>query len=118
MNYQGEIYDRAGIFQSNFNGEAEVTAFDANQNRTHVMPEGGTINYQMPGARLFRGKVPVADGRFQGAFIVPKDISYGAVGAKLSIYLLNGTQDGRGLYDSIPVAGSGDSLADVEGPGI
>jgi len=118
VNYQGEVYDRNGTFQSTFNGEAEVTVFDANKKRTHVMPEGGAINYQMPGARLFRGKVPVQNGYFQGAFIVPKDISYGASDARLTVYLFNSTQDGRGLYDSLPIAGSADSLADVAGPEI
>ncbi len=116
--FQGEVYDRAGLFQSAYSGEAEVTVFDANQPRTHVMPEGGTINYKMPGSRLFRGKVPVQNGEFSGAFIVPKDVSYGAVDARLSVYLMGNNQDGRGLYDSIPIAGSKDSLVDVTGPQI
>ena len=118
VSYQGEVYDRNGNFMSTFNGDAEVTVFDANQKRTHFIPNGDSINYHMPGAKLFRGKVPVQNGYFQGAFIVPKDVSYGAPDARLSIYLLNASQDGRGLYDSLPIAGSVGSLADVAGPEI
>jgi hypothetical protein len=118
VSYQGEIYDRTGNFRADFNGQAEVTVFDAEQMRTHLMPEGGKIDYRMPGNRLFKGMVPVNSGQFQGAFIVPKDVSYGAQDARLSVYFFNGQEDGRGLYDSLAISGSVDSLTDMTGPEI
>jgi hypothetical protein len=118
VSYQGEIYDRTGAFRSDYSGQAEVTAYDAAEKRIHLMPDGRAINYSMPGSRLFKGKISIQSGQFQGAFIVPKDISYGAPDARISIYVSNGSEDGRGLLDSIPVGSSLDSLADQQGPEI
>lgn len=118
VTYQGEVYDKSGSLRSDYNGEAEVTVFDATKKRTHIMTNGIPINYRLPGARLFRGKALVQSGQFQGAFIVPKDVSYGATDAKISVYISNSLEDGRGYVDSLPISGSLDSLTDVIGPVI
>jgi hypothetical protein len=117
--FQGQINDRLGTFQSAYNGQLEVLVFDTERNKTYTMPSGGDINYKSPGAMLFRGKLPVQSGQFQGAFIVPKDVSYSSGNARISLYAFNSAfQDGRGIKDSIAIAGSPGGFSDFTGPEI
>jgi len=109
-----------GQLWSDFNGTALVNTFDSKQFVEHVPETGSTQRYFLPGNSIFRGTVPVQDGRFSAKFIVPKDISYGGRLARISTYFWNEEEsiDGAGAVDSIRVSRSSSTLSDANGPEI
>lgn len=115
----GEIL-QDGQLWSDFNGTALVTTSDSKQFVEHIPEAGGTQRYFLPGNSIYRGTVPVQNGRFNARFIVPKDISYGGRLARISTYFWNEDQtvDGAGAMDSIRVSRASSTLADAKGPEI
>ena len=112
---EGEVRD-SGQLATGFNGTAFLTTFDSRKFVRHV-PEAGRVQpYFLPGNSIFRGTVPVADGKFHARFIVPKDISYGGRQARVSAYFWNDETDGIGFRNDIKVSSETGSLFDSEGP--
>jgi len=117
MQVSGEIRNN-GVLQSDFNGTAFVNTFDSEEFVRNVPERGRTQLYHLPGNSIYRGTVPVVNGRFTARFIVPKDISYGGNRARVSAYFWNNETDGVGYVDDILVSSTSSTLVDKEGPAI
>lgn len=117
LTFEGEVRDRDGNHQD-FDGVAEILAFDSEKEKSHQMPNQQVVPYNLPGAALYRGNARVKDGRFSGGFVVPKDIGYGGNTARISIYVHNDVTHGAGVLDSLVVFGSDTTVVDTTGPTI
>ena len=115
---RGEIQDEAGQFLNNYNGTALVNTFDSEKFVQYIPEAGFARPYFLPGNSIYRGTVPVKDGRFTARFIVPKDISYGGQRARISAYFWNSETDGAGFRENIIVSSSTSNIVDTNGPEI
>lgn len=115
---RGEIQDETGQFLNNYNGTALVNTFDSEKFVQYIPEAGFARPYFLPGNSIYRGTVPVKDGRFTAKFIVPKDISYGGQRARVSAYFWNSETDGAGFRDNIIVSSSTSNIVDNKGPEI
>jgi hypothetical protein len=105
-----------GTVQNDFNGEGILTVYDAG--RTLFIPQ---ISYtaNILGGTIFKGRVSVANGKFSGDFVVPKDISYDNDRGKMTFYFSNSSVDGIGVNSNFTVGGTDtNSVTDTKGPDI
>ena len=114
----GEVKNDVGVLMTDFDGIARILAFDSERKRTHTMPNGGKVNYDLPGLIMFKGDAEVKGGKFKASFVVPKDISYGGNNGRISVYLVGQNQDGAGVRDSLVIRGSDTTVMDTIGPEI
>ncbi|MFQ5637905.1 MAG: type IX secretion system sortase PorU [bacterium] len=117
MEIAGEVR-KGGQLQDDFNGKAFLTTFDSKRFVENIPEAGSVQRYFLPGNSIFRGAVPVQNGRFTVRFIVPKDISYGGSLARVSAYFWNDEIDGSGCRDHIQVSSTSAELTDNTGPEI
>lgn len=115
MEISGEVL-RDGQVWSDFQGKAFIKTMDSKRLVEHIPEAGGPNRYTLPGNSIYRGAVPVENGRFAAKFIVPKDLSYGGNQARVSLYVWNEDTDGMGHEDNIVVSGSTAELTDTHGP--
>jgi len=113
FNYSGMVTDQAGN-PLTVDGEIELTAYDSRIIRTHELG----VEYALNGPAVFRGKIPVQAGIFEGSFMVPLDIDYGGLSAYLTGYGRFGSITGIGGRDSLKVALSAGTTSDNSGPEI
>ncbi len=121
VNIKGEVWERGGNLNANFNGKAYVLGFDSQRkNIREIKTETGSkyVSYDLPGLAIFRGEALVEGGRFSASFVVPKDISYGGNTAGVSVYVFGENQDGAGAQDSLIILGSDTAVVDTTGPEI
>jgi len=120
---EGEVLTLDGRPDAAFQGEVEVEVYDVA--RTDVLPEvvprvytDGTFERRTD--LLWRGRATVRDGRWEAAFIVPRDVSYAGKPARIAAYAATGAGlDGSGFTEAVRVATTaGASLDDQEGPQI
>ena len=111
----GQVLDAAGAPATAYAGQVWLQAFDSSEESDL---EGYT--YQQTGAPMFRGRFPVAEGRFRAAFRVPKDITYGGQNGRISAYVWSDDRPAAfGAVDGLVLAGTAEGVeADVEGPEI
>ena len=111
----GQVLDAAGAPAAAYAGQVWLQAFDSSEESDL---EGYT--YQQTGAPMFRGRFPVAEGRFRAAFRVPKDITYGGQNGRISAYVWSDDRPAAvGAVDGLVLAGTAEGVeADVEGPKI
>jgi hypothetical protein len=115
---EGEVRNDSGVIVSDFNGTVRILAYDSQRSKTHTMPGGEKVYYDLPGLIIFKGDAQVEGGSFQANFVVPKDISYGGNSGRISVYLEGLSQDGAGVRDSLVIAGSDTTVIDTVGPQI
>ena len=111
----GQVLDAAGAPATAYAGQVWLQAFDSSEESDL---EGYT--YQQTGAPMFRGRFPVAEGRFRAAFRVPKDITYGGENGRISAYVWSDDRPAAfGAVGGLVLAGTAEGVeADVEGPEI
>lgn len=109
---------KEGANWNGFNGQLMMRVFDARKPRQYETEGGRKIDYVLSGNTIFRGATQGSDGQFQVDFIVPKDISYGGVDGRISLYFHNAEGDGTGYMTNLKVGGSAQDLIDREGPQI
>ena len=111
----GQVLDAAGAPATAYKGQVWLQAFDSSEESEL---EGFT--YVQTGAPIFRGRFPVAEGRFSAAFRVPKDITYGGKNGRISAYVWSDASPAAfGAADGLVLAGTAEGVeADVEGPEI
>jgi hypothetical protein len=114
----GTVTDADGNLLAGFNGAMSVTVRDVPRRRHYTYCTDDTINYQLAGGTLYRGQVPVQDGRFEFSFIVPKDIAYGQTGARIMGHAVAAAEVAGGALDSIPLAVSAGAINDTAGPAV
>ncbi len=118
VSVDGEIRDGTGELMTGLDGTVRILAFDSERERSHTMPNGAKVDYDLPGLVMFKGDADVEGGRFQASFVVPKDISYGGNTGRISVYLQGQNQDGAGVRDSLVIRGSDTTVIDTVGPQI
>ena len=118
IDLQGEVKDAGGNLVSDFDGQVRILAFDCERQKTHTMPGGGKVDYDLPGMVMFKGNTDVKGGRFQASFVVPKDISYGGNTGRIAVYLQGQDRDGAGVRDSLAIVGSDITVIDTVGPQV
>ena len=111
----GQVLDAAGAPATAYEGQVWLQAFDSSEESDL---EGYT--YEQTGAPIFRGRFPVVEGRFNAAFRVPKDITYGGRNGRISAYVWSDDSPAAfGAANRLVLAGTAEGVeADVEGPEI
>lgn len=120
----GYVTNDSGLIQTGYNGTIWVLVKDAAINYRNFLtdysgnPTGSFIDYVVPGPTIFYGPAEVVNGAFSSKFFIPKDITYGGSGAKIFVYFEDGSIDGHGVIDSLPMSGSIVAVDDSVGPTI
>ncbi|MDR3609563.1 MAG: type IX secretion system sortase PorU [Ignavibacteriaceae bacterium] len=113
----GNILQPDNSLWNNFNGEGILTVYDSQ--RQIGMTEQPGININLQGGIIFRGKVSVANGKFNSSFIVPKDISYENKNGKVAFLFYNNDADGLGYTNNVLIGGTDTTAVnDNKGPNI
>ncbi len=109
---QGAVRDRRDQVDPEFNGNLHVSVFDAqrrvqlDEDDVSAMPQ----NYYMVREDvIWRGTVPVRAGRFDAAFIIPKDISYSNESGRISLYAHSSTDHAAGATEDVTVGGTAEN---------
>ncbi|MFC1555503.1 type IX secretion system sortase PorU [candidate division KSB1 bacterium] len=104
--------------ESDFTGSAYLSVYDSENKTVHIMPNGNTVRYTLPGARIFRGSSTLngTDNSLVAQFIVPRDITYGGKNGRLNLHVWNNETEGSIYLDNIPVGGTVAGIIDTEGP--
>jgi len=121
----GRVTDQSGQFLSSFNGEVNITVFDAE--RTVRLPDKYWViegrcfqpncEYDVETDVLFNGRASVQNGMFNASFIVPKDINFSPDNGRILIYSRGAGIDGSGSFNRINFNGiNPDAPEDTEGP--
>ncbi|UCE17524.1 MAG: type IX secretion system sortase PorU [Gemmatimonadota bacterium] len=114
---EGAVVDSTGTILQEFEGTAIVDVFDSLRDIIHITPETNReVRYQLPGAVLFRGFVPVTQGTFRTQFVIPKDITYDGTTGRLCVYAFREASDGVGYRDSLSTVGGSVEVVDSVGP--
>jgi hypothetical protein len=100
-----------------FAGQLEVEVRGTADESGYRRPPQLYIPYDLPGAPIYRGTVPVVDGRFAFQFIVPVGAREGNK-ARLSAYAWSANQDATGALDSVRVVAAGTGIASRGDPRI
>ena len=104
---------------SPFDGEVMFRAFDSATTVRRTVDSGERVEYALPGAPIFRGTFPIRAGQFEGAFVVPKDITYGGRLGRLSAFVWNDRSSGSGEQEPLMVGGTASApQEDLTGPRI
>jgi len=109
LTFSGIVTDENGNHMMDYNGEANVTVFDAERivnlpNRPWVQ-EGrcfmSDCRYSVESDVLFNGRVSVQQGQFQSEFIVPADITFSENSGRILAYTSSSVTDASGSTSSL-----------------
>ncbi len=117
----GIVTDATGNFQNSFNGVLQATVYDKPQPLKTLGNDPASIvtTFYQQGGILYKGTVTVENGKFSISFIMPKDVSYQAGRARISLYAQNGSKDAAGADQSFYAGGTPTApVADDAGPVI
>jgi len=118
--------DQARITDPPLNGWIELYDSERPVNREYRYLSGGTyrtgtLNYTLPGSRLFTGQISILNSDFTARFIIPKDIQYEGNNGIIRLRYASDdyTIEGSAYRDKLILAGSSDTVsADFNGPVI
>jgi hypothetical protein len=118
VQFEGIITDLDGSLKSDFNGNASITVFDKSSKITTKGNDGRSPrNFEARRTVIYKGKVPVAAGKFSVEFTVPKDINYAIGRGRISIYALNDKkQDATGHFEDFMIGGTSNNLVIDDNP--
>ncbi len=108
----GQVEDNDGSLVSDFSGELEFHIEDSGINRVHLIrwyDNNGILHedplpYYLPGTKIYRGLYSIENGKFEGNFVIPIDVSLGSSLGRISGYYHNGMTDGCFVMDSVAFA--------------
>ena len=118
----GQVLGLDGQPDPTYRGEVDVTVFDAQ--RVVQLPEGACCytggRYLDRTDRIYSGRASVDGGRFSTTFLVPQDVSYSGLPARVVAYAAGADgSDGVGeTTDAVVSTGAGARPNDLEGPDI
>jgi len=118
----GEVLGFDGLRDTGYNGEVEVTVFDAE--RTVLLPEEPVSFtdgfFTVRSDLIYRGRATVRDGVWSTRFVVPRDISYSNEPGRISVYVTDAdAPDGFGFTEDFIIGGTAaDPIQDSEGPQV
>jgi hypothetical protein len=114
----GEVRTPSGEVDGAFNGTVNLTVFDAQ--RQVMLPywrDMPTPYFLVREDLIWRGDVTAQAGRFEGVFVVPKDISYSNRAGRISAYAHGEAYDAGGATENVIVGGTSPNPPDdSEGP--
>ena len=114
---EGNVVRTDGTVLEHLHGTAMVNVFDSLKDVIHLTPDTEKeVSYQLAGAVLFRGVVPVSNGTFRTQFAIPKDLTYGGATGRITVYVSSDSVDGIGYRDSLFTVGGSIGLVDSVGP--
>ena len=118
----GQVLGLDGQPDATYRGEVDVTVFDAQ--RVVALPEGACCytggRYLDRTDRIYSGRASVDGGRFSTTFLVPQDVSYSGLPARVVAYATGQDgSDGVGeTLDAVVSTGASARPNDLEGPDI
>ena len=118
---KGDIKDKNNNLIADFNGTVYPTVFDKTLTYKTLGndPASPIVTFTQQKNSIYRGKATVMNGKFEFAFIVPKDINYQWGKGKISYYAYDNKYQAKGIFDNIIIGGTADtSYADMTGPEI
>lgn len=118
VSISGSVRNLNNEIDNTFEGEGFVTVFDAEKEK---VLKDFQVTYEKveQGGVIFNGRVSVENGKFQTAFVVPKDITYENKNGKIVAYIFNEESDGVGSTTNIIVGGTDTTVVnDNKGPEI
>ncbi|MFN1834608.1 type IX secretion system sortase PorU [Balneola sp. MJW-20] len=127
VDLSGELRDLQGNLLSGFNGEADITVFDAPRKvglpeRDWVLEERCNLEdcaYTTENDILFRGKAAVENGLFSTTFILPKDISNSDSLGRIVLFAQDNSITAGGSFDRVRFRGQNpDAINDGQGPSL
>ncbi|MFQ6674509.1 MAG: FlgD immunoglobulin-like domain containing protein, partial [Fidelibacterota bacterium] len=104
-------------------GEGYGVLYDADRTVTRMYEQDlftEKVTYTLPGPTLFRGLIRLKKGKFQGHFILPKDVNYATSDGRLAVYLYGepGGElwEGLGVREGLVFSGGTTNPVDSKGP--
>ncbi|HQQ01410.1 MAG TPA: type IX secretion system sortase PorU [Bacteroidales bacterium] len=117
----GEIVNEQNQVISDFNGDIFITVFDKKTPIRTLANDQITFTYsfQIQNKQIAYTVAPVINGKFEGSFILPKDINLNNGNGKFSFYATDSLSDAAGAFTNFIIGGIDETLAnDNEGPEI
>ena len=126
----GQVLGLGGAPDAGYTGEVQVDVYDAA--RVITLPEGACCttddrdddddlgDYEDRTDRIYSGRASVRGGRFSTTFLVPQDVSYSGLPARVVVYVL-GEDGSDGAGQSVEAVVATDAAArpnDAAGPEI
>ncbi|MEL6616127.1 MAG: type IX secretion system sortase PorU, partial [Bacteroidota bacterium] len=116
---EGEVLGLDGQFDPTYEGAVSLTVFDTAREVQLPVRVNTPGFYTIQTDPIYAGRASVQGGRFAAEFLVPRDVSYSGLSARLSAYVLNESVDGLGATQDVRIAeDAGAPLADAVGPEI
>jgi hypothetical protein len=112
----GSIKKSDGSTPIALRGQALLEVYDSK--RKILVPEWGDYSFVVNGSLIYRGQVSVRNGKVQGTFPIPKDVSYGADRSRISLYASNDSTDAVGFTENFSITGTSTAAVDTTGPSI
>jgi len=111
---RGTLRKASGTPLGSIQGRAILEAYDSK--RKVPVPEWGDYSFVTNGSLIYRGEVSVKNGQVQGAFPIPKDVSYANDRSRIDIYAWNDSTDAAGFTENLSIAGTETAAVDTVGP--
>lgn len=104
---RGSVRDVQNMIDTGFNGQVDLTVFDA-ERRVPVVDQRrmSTPYYTVREDLIWRGIAHVQDGRYEATFVVPKDISYRNDTGRISAYAFSNEDHALGQTANVVVGGT------------
>jgi hypothetical protein len=111
----GHVEDYAGMPLTGYQGSIYPVVFDKPAQRFTLMNDATGVPwpFQDEQGALFRGAVPVTNGRFEFEFVVPLDINYTPGEGRINYFFTDGVTSGQGGHRGFDV-GDFDDAAPVD----
>lgn len=123
VHVSGHIADLDGQLVSGFDGELMAELYDKPVTLTTLANDDDSYarDFDLQNVCLGKGRCAIEEGRFEFAFMVPRDIDFSYGNAKISYYGVNqqGDQDASGFFIDAVLGGiDPEAETDTEGPEI
>ena len=106
-----------GVVLSGYQGKTDICAGEADDTTGYQSCDPSNfMDYDLPGALIYRGRTQAEDGRFDFAYFVASNTREGDRGS-IRCFTSDGSVSGSGLLDSLLILGAAVS-EDDEGPTI
>jgi hypothetical protein len=115
---EGTVRNPDGSVAAGFSGRVTLSVYDAERQvplpYNQYLP---TPYYRVRDDLLWRGEVPVTNGRFSASFVVPRDISYANRRGRIVAYATGGATHAHGATQRVVVGGTNPNpVVDNAGP--
>ena len=121
VSVSGSVLEDDGSLDKDFQGVVHPVVMDKQQSIETLANDGGNkMTFKSFNSWLHRGKATVENGKFEFAFVVPKDIAYQFGNGRISLLANgNGSSDAHGYTENFIIGGTDpNARADDRGPDI